>query len=116
MVVERGTLHLLLFATVLLLCSQYDKVPAQLYQRYQRWPLHRAEGRQLLYANASSSEAETSTEEDEVYKGPGKTFGIVVLVTSVVSWCVFTFGSIAIGNYILSKNAGEQSEDPTMQS
>mmetsp|Transcript_16862 Transcript_16862/g.32510 ORF Transcript_16862/g.32510 Transcript_16862/m.32510 type:complete len:117 (-) Transcript_16862:212-562(-) len=116
MVVERSTWHVLLFATILFLCSQYDKAPAHLYQRYQQIrPQHRVKSRRLANnatAKTHNGTAETSaTEEDDVYKGPGKKFGMVLLITSVALWVVFTFGSIAIGNYILSKNALDDSEE-----
>jgi len=76
---------------------------------------HMAGSRRLKPSGGSSSATQTSStsnEEEDNYEGPGQTFGMVLLIVSVSLFCTCTFGSIIIGNYILSKNASDQVEDP----
>jgi len=68
-----------------------------------------------LKPSGGGSDASTEVskpEEEEVYEGPGQTFGMILLIVSVSLFCTCTFGSIIIGNWILSKNPAEQSGDP----
>jgi len=53
----------------------------------------------------------SSDEPEDTYKGPGQTFGMVLLIVSVSLFCTCTFGSILIGNYVLSRNASEQADE-----
>merc|ERR1711933_703031 len=48
---------------------------------------------------------DTEEEEEDTYQGPGKTFGLVLLVVTISLFCVCTFGSIAIGNLWLARKA-----------
>mmetsp|Transcript_83284 Transcript_83284/g.193457 ORF Transcript_83284/g.193457 Transcript_83284/m.193457 type:complete len:311 (-) Transcript_83284:183-1115(-) len=44
-----------------------------------------------------------TTADEDTYQGPGELFGMVLLIVSMSLFCVCTFGSIYIGNWILSK-------------
>jgi len=77
----------------------------------------REAGSRRLKPSGGSSDTSTSTntsseEEEPEYEGPGQRFGMVLLIVSVSLFCTCTFGSIIIGNLILSRNAENQSEDP----
>jgi len=61
----------------------------------------------------ASTAAPADTDSTTAYEGPGQTFGMVLLIVSMSLFCTCTFGSIIIGNYVLSRVADQNpSEDP----
>mmetsp|Transcript_95226 Transcript_95226/g.269010 ORF Transcript_95226/g.269010 Transcript_95226/m.269010 type:complete len:141 (+) Transcript_95226:61-483(+) len=52
--------------------------------------------------DGSAVTASTNTTK-EPHVGPGETFGMVLLIVAMSIFCVGTFGSIIIGNLVLSK-------------
>jgi len=78
---------------------------------------HKASSRRLGKGGTGGGDTDptaepTNNEPEEAYEGPGQTFGMVLLIVSISLFCTCTFGSIIIGNYILSRNADQnQSEE-----
>lgn len=59
--------------------------------------------------NGTTGTNDKASQDDSVDSGPGETFGMVLLIVAVSLFCMCTFGSIVIGNIVLSrKEAREQ--------